>query len=736
LNLVEKRFENIREIIEIRIIHILTIFLTLTLQGNIIVSSGKLSFQLNENGSLERVTSKGVNIPVFSGKTLVKIKDINNGEKFYPLYGKVKKSEDRCIIEGEIQELDISGKITLTSRDDLLMVGIELKNHRECDRGLIVSLTIHTKGEELIWQGQLNSAISPEKGKYYGNNLIPISSLCSKSNEWGIASAIPPISPVFYDTHFKDGEFGLFYYVGITPVTREFPNKVKLSALFYPVNHKWGFRDALSQYYRSFPDFYKVRNKKVGMWVFRMNPMATPYPEDLVFYEAGGEEWEEVIPFKGAEYYENDKGYGWSSAWTVKEWAEKNSVLEAVGKGLQVFPYVIVGQRQIFLLPGSDLITDYNEAMELFEQWQIKPTIPFQNPENANSFRSVSELKSIIRNSGLYNEQGEYVIRPRLYTGNTLTFPLNPSPYLFSDTGEMTIAKYALNFYISRFLLELPIIAGIYMDSMGSWGNYLNYRREHFKYAHNPLSVDKEGKVVIPNVISHYEFLEILSNQLHDRDKLLFANGIHTAGADAERDGGLDYAAGLRNTSRFFLGALCDIAGSESGVGTARNRLEVQRVMMGPKPYASLSRMDEDLDNEGLERYFKRFAALGMFPGLRPNFYETDRFRPAIDKFHEIYLPALKEMHQRGWEPVTGVKGTRGLIIERFGNLEDGSVLLTMYNSEGKLKVLELQLDPEVFTKSIDKVYDIINKGENIHVKKMKISISIAPEELKVLKLE
>ena len=185
------------------------------------------------------------------------------------------------------------------------------------------------------------------------------------------------------------------------------------------------------------------------------------------------------------------------------------------------------------------------------------------DPFNANSYNSVAQLKEMIRNSGLYQQDGRFVIVPQIYTANTLTFPLNPNPRLFLDRPDQTIAKYTLDDYVPKLLKAAPEIDGFYVDSMGSWNDFTNYRRDNFVYARYPLAVDQEGNPVLRNLSSHYEFVEEFRKRMHSMHKFVFLNGVNGQGGTP--DGSTDYQAS-RATSRFFLAALGDSSGIEIGI--------------------------------------------------------------------------------------------------------------------------------------------------------------------------
>jgi hypothetical protein len=401
--------------------------------------------------------------------------------------------------------------------------------------------------------------------------------------------------------------------------------------------------------------------------------------------------------------------------------------------GVLLFPYTIVGQRQIFVLPGDDLYTDYNRAMAAFETWTTDQEFPFQNPANANSFNSVAHLKEMIRNSGMQQKDGLWVTEARRYTGNTLTFPLNPNPRLFSDDSRQTIAKYTLEDYVPKLLKAAPEIDGFYVDSMGHWNDFTNYRRDHFAYAKYPLAVDQEGDPVLRNLSSHYEYVEEFRKRMHAMRKFVFLNGVN--GGGGTRDGVTDHA-GSRATSRFFLAALADFCGIESGVRTSAERMGHYRVMSGRKPYAIMAYGNKPGEDELFRDYLRRATAFGIFPSVGSHVYSTPALQPLSMKLHELYLPLVQKLNEVGWEPVTGVRGVvAGVVCERFGRADNGSLYLTLFNDGNSAADLVLSLDTMLFGAGKTAI-DLIDERQlalDIHNGTLKLRLD--PAQLRVLQV-
>ena len=66
--------------------------------------------------------------------------------------------------------------------------------------------------------------------------------------------------------------------------------------------------------------------------------------------------------------------------------------------------------------------------------------------------------------------------------GQSMTFPLNPSPFLPSCAERPSVADASLR-NVALLLQQYPGLSGIYVDSLASWGSYYNHRREHFAAA-------------------------------------------------------------------------------------------------------------------------------------------------------------------------------------------------------------------------------------------------------------
>jgi hypothetical protein len=217
---------------------------------------------------------------------------------------------------------------------------------------------------------------------------------------------------------------------------------------------------------------------------------------------------------------------------------------------------------------------------------------------------------------------------------------------------------------------EIPSLDGIYVDSLGSWGNYLNHRPEHFAYAQVPLSYDPaNGRPVIPNHFTLLEFLWRLGDRMHHRGKLLFANGVHP-------------------NRRFHCFAL-DVMGVEG-----RGRLEQKRVMAYQKPFLLLIYNIHDNPAE-MERYYHLCTFYGIYPSFaNMRVYKTPEMYAPVAALNNRFVPVLRTITRAGWQPIPHARAQPPEVwLERWGPGDDGDVYFTIYNSSKEKQTATVEVD-------------------------------------------
>lgn len=531
------------------------------------------------------------------------------------------------------KQLTLDAKFAITG--EYIRVDGTLKNLTAGERAIALTYTIPLAGRGFRFSPSLNESVKIGKDASGSGTVFPIAAMTGAKS--GVAMAIPPDAPCMFRMIGSADGLSVRMYLGMSPLTKAFPNSARFSFVIYPCDPKWGFRDALRRYYAAFPAYYTHHGKGDGLWLFQStNP---PNLSDFLYNET------------------------WPNPKFVDILARDDQA------GILSFPYIIVGQREIKHL--KSLPASYEQAMAEYEQWS-----PARAPGTKESIAAGGDefLKNEVESSAIRDKAGNYQVNIRNtdWGANSVTFIMNPNPAL---RGEHTTGGDAVAL-VHEWLAEYPNADGIYVDSLGSaWCGKINFRRDHFPFARYPLTFDGEGNVALHNALSHYEFLEPLRAELHRQGRLLMANGVYCYSAKTP-----EYAD-VKDTGRFFLAALCDVAGAESST-PSQERWEFYRTAMGRKPYLILKYHWEKPDN--VQAVFNQALCYGVFVtnsnGLG-KVYWTDPNGYARDKaLYAWYVPLVRTLSKAGWQPVTHASSpTEGVRFERYG--DKGDIYFTIYNS-------------------------------------------------------
>jgi hypothetical protein len=447
--------------------------------------------------------------------------------------------------------------------------------------------------------------------------------------------------------------------------------------------------------------------KKIGAWTSQ-NPSQLREKNLYAYHEAGFATWKTPGgTASGANVKltteKLDEGPICNS---LTEYEKLCELEEDHRRGIYALPYTIVGQRQILQLPSLPKTRD--EAMKVLETWSTTQPILFDGPPQALSFRSSDELKNIIRNSGIHDERHQlaYVARP--YRGATLTFPQNPNPKLFDDQREKeTIAKYTLDYYLPMMFTS-KWVDGCYVDSLGRWCGFYNYRADHFRYTTLPLTyAGSPPQPCIWNLQSHAEYLWELESRLHKQNKIVIANGIHP--------------------DRVMLGFALDVMGEEgTRTADAGEAFAALRVAAGPKPYCLLNATGKNSP---------KLWASSLYMGLLLN-CNTDHGAPLMRKF----LPTIIRMNDAGWQPIANARSDNENIgIERWGGGSEKAVYFSVMNLSRTPITSEISIDSKGIglTKSPRVVDDVSGESIDVHEEDgmLKVQLPLEGESSRVLRV-
>ncbi|MEA3400407.1 MAG: hypothetical protein U9R79_04105 [Armatimonadota bacterium] len=495
----------------------------------------------------------------------------------------------------------------------------------------------------------------------------------------GMSLCVPAESPC--DCRFGwSPELGYYvrFRIGLSPAgmgTGGLRSEGPVEFVIQRIDPDWGLRDAARRYQQYNDWAFEKRAEREGLWMFGTPRIDLPDPENYAFHEGGPTGWE----------YDDEHG-------------------------IATCPYIIPGQREIKRL--DSLPASAAEALEIFETWEP------QEDERGRGWGLMQ--KQIIRNCMLHDADGDPVveIRNTAWGGNSITFPLNANPWLFAfDDDRPTIAGVLLDAVRVQHD-ETPGLDGTYVDSLGHWGNFVNFRREHFAAERIPLSYDPAtGRPVINNRFTLLEFLWELGTYLHDRGKLLFANGVHP-------------------NRRFHFFAL-DVLGVEG-----HGRLEQKRTMAGPKPFLLLIYNIHE-DPAEMERWFNICTHWGIYPSFgNMRLFDTQEKYAPIAELNSRYVPTLRRVTAAGWRPVTHARTAHPEVaVERWGPGDDGELILTVLSSAEQDLDCELRVDaPALGLQGETLVATDLLAGDGfegtIAGGATRLTVPVSPQRVRVLQLQ
>lgn len=545
-----------------------------------------------------------------------------------PVTGRLREAGGE--IEQRFEDPDTGLRIVATFKagKNLIACAGAVEDLTGADRGVEVLFSLPGGDEGWRWGNSIREEV-PLAAEPHSVQFTTFSSVSQPETGRGVTLAVPADRPTDCEFTWEE-QFGyaVRFRFGLSPAASgDLKSRAPFAFVLYRCDGDWGFRDAARRYYALYPDAFKKRVTHEGLWMFGSPRFALPDPQNYAFREGGPAGW---------EY--DDRHH------------------------LATCPYLIPGQREIGHL--KRLPANEREAMTLFRTWRP------HTPKRGSGWGE--DLKEIIENCLLEDADGQprLVIRNTPWGGNSVTFPLNANPALFTDSPRATVAK-ALLAHVRQILEETPAVDGIYVDSLGAWGDFLNHRHRHFAYSTLPLTYDPDnGRPVIDNSFALLEFLRALGKELHKHGKLVFPNGLH-------------------QTRRFHFFA-SDVLGVEG-----HGYLEQKRVMAYQKPFLLLIYNVHDKPAKAAYYYH-----LCTFYGIYPSFgnlslFETPESYAPIAALNNRFVPVLRALGGAGWQPVTWARSTdKDVWLERWGQGPRGPVYLTAYNAARQARRPVLTIDP------------------------------------------
>jgi hypothetical protein len=605
-----------------------------------------------------------------------------------------------CVTELSQAGLRISARLE-TKPKYLQVTGVVEDTRRTQDRA--VDIVFRLPFSPAIWWGSISEAVPPEvtpaavakrrqrddlpegagvleRIEHGGlaQDFMPIQCVTTADRKAGVAIAIPPDDPCrFRFALLREQEcLELQFILGLSPAaSQELKGRASFRFIIYPVDAQWGFRDALRQYYDCYPERFQRRTQASGLWLVSLPSLKdVPDPENYAFWQAT----------------------------RVKE------IPLGIQMGMEVYPYAIVGQRELGYLKNK--VSNYKDVLAALET----------KPESTKRSRySWEVVKPLVESSGLRDSSGHLIHRLRTteWSGNSISFPMNPSPFLPVSENHPTAASHTYA-EVEGELRDYPKLAGVYIDSLAMWGSYENFRRDHFAAVRSPLTHDGDGRVFLFNWMPHVDFLRELRRRIGGR--LVFANGARPG--------------------RAFCAFELDILGLEPNLPdlSSRTQMDCLRSLAGPKPAVCLLDYPDYTDPQGkglsrsqAEEYIQRFVAMGLAPEMRrvpwPRYKERDA------DLYKRFMPVYRRLDRAGWQPVThAAAGTKGVWIERFGT-KPPELYFSLYNSTAEPAEAKVAIDYQSL--SVPASAPLLEIVESRALADLTQPIALAPHTLRVIQV-
>lgn len=625
-----------------------------------LTTSDGLAITLNDAGGVSEVRVDGNSLVRGGLPSGLWVR--RRGGDFRPVAGRLMTTDARCLQMWRDDQADLSVVSTWCADGNSIRCEGAVIDRTGEDRAVDVVMSLPVGGEGWRWG---ESVVSEIPLSTVVLNDLTFSAVSGP--QAGLSLSVPAHAP-------SDCDFGwsplLGYHVrfrfGLSPAAAgNLSRRAPFEFTIRRIDPQWGLRDAARRYQQANPQAFEKRVEREGLWMFGSPRIDLPDPQNYAFHEGGPGGWQ----------YDDRHG-------------------------IYTMPYIIPGQREITRL--DTLPASPAQALEIFRRWEP--------PQDDSRAERGWGSKEVIENCMLYDANGDphVVIRDTDWGGKSITFPMNANPWLFKGTGRPTIGRTLLDFVAAQHD-EIPALDGTYVDSLGAWGNYDNFRREHFPAERVPLSYHAvTGRPVIPNRFTLLEFLYELGDLLHARGKLLFANGVHS--------------------NRRFHALALDVLGVEG-----RSQLEQKRTMAGTKPFLLLIYNIED-DPEQMEYWFNRCTAWGIWPSFgNMRIFDTPQKYAPVERLNNRYVPALRTITAAGWQPITHARAAQDVTLERWGPGGDGAVYLTVFCEQAGPALIDIDTQALGLSDTAE-MRDLLT-GDSFRLSGGRVTLPLEAKRVRVLEL-
>jgi len=560
--------------------------------------------------------------------------------------GKVSRTQEGIAQVCELKKLALRFTAKFTATPLYIVIDGNVQDTSGTDRAVTISFRLPLAGQNWRWDNDIRNTQPVDSETMFGAcrvfgqrrviSLLPFSAMTT--NRAGLALAVPMDMPRAFRLGYMR-RFGYFvnYEFGLSQETLKFPGKAWFRFYLYRVEPRWGLRSAAERYYRFFPHYFTKRVENDGPAGFMVDADKIKSPQFVPPAFAIFDYWKrDALPahrdrgVKLFSYTEFSGWWGWAIGITKEKAATRPTPEEA-------WQHV------------EDLAT--GRVPDAKEDW--------------------IEVARSIRNCAPHDSRGKPLLhREYVAEWGGYNYLCNPDPEIEGLGGKVN--RYMLTCKREVSQVDNFHLEGMYFDCVFVFATD-NFRREHFRWADNPLAFDHEsGRPVLPMAFSIYECAKTLADAMHAKGKLVMSN----------------YSVTDHPTDIFCI-QFIDIIGNEMlWTWTTDAKFSLQRTLAYQKPISmTWQEAKNDWDRARIEREMKE----AMFYGI---FYWMSGLPEELQRRFGVLIHQLATA---GWEPVTYAwfqgDANLSLMVERFGSFDRGDVYFTLRNPSDKLKTAELVVE-------------------------------------------
>lgn len=629
--------------------------------AGMLVTSDKLQLDFGADGRLA-VSLEGCRLA--EGPALC-VRDARSGQS-RPLVGATVVSGNQAEFRGEAPELKLSVEVRYTAFPDRIEVAGKIVDTSKQERLVTVSGGMPIPRQKWQWGRDLTAEVEipAEKGSQF-TDKYPFAAIHDATN--GLALAIALDKPRSYRLTANPGEssFSAEFDFALLP-QNDFRGKSQSEADFYytlyRIDPAWGFRSACRRYYDFYPQFFVDRIGKHGGF-------------ELCWDKGFAQETLPVLEQRHFNFYWGVPNIRDANATPVGgiPHAEVSQFLKArMTREAMLFCYIEPEFMQYSLSDmAKPTAADAERRLKLLSAGDADEWARFMNLKytlfccgQPHPGTGVGAIEPFLRKalvaldkSVVHNAAGaiDWSIQGRSWVGGYgAMLSQNLSPNLPGGKG-----RFAVEVQMTPLMKELEAqglpISGYALDSFLYGVD--NYRREHFQYAANPISFDRQNlKPVIKRPASSVEWLAYVHRE---QPRMRFMANIW---------GCLTFAAPYLDV---FGREVADIPDPEFMRVLAKNRCITYL------PYSPQSEANLD-----------KHLFWDIYPG-----------RGIPVEPMQKRIPMLDALYRAGWEPVTLARtGDPEIWIERYGQ-----EYFTLWNRKKVPVTAKLRLELEAA--GLEKVY-------------------------------